>query len=215
MSLKKAIPYLAAGLLAALSARFIWPAKADPELTTPLLAVRALTAKPVFYTPYARPFLVASRPDLTVPDDRNKDSSRVEQFALAMQNPALWRRLDHKEHFETVLLAGPNQFRPLVQHLLDTKDFSLVYVDHTSLIFQRNAPRKWDPQDLNVVREKFAHSSASSQAEFLAQAAGRLIWVNQPRLAKSYLDEAIRKDKKNVAAWTQSAEYHLRLKQVR
>ena len=185
----------------------------DPELTTPVLALQAVAAKPLFYTPYAQPFLVASRPDLIVPEDRDKESSRSRQFALAMQNPGLWRQLDHKEHFETLLLAGPNQFRPLIQHLLETKDFSLVYIDHTSLIFQRNAPRKWEPQDLERVREKFANRSNSAQAEFLAQAAGRLIWINETRLAKGYLDEALKKDRKNIAAWTQSAEYHLRLKQ--
>jgi len=188
--------------------------EADREFATPVLAIQRIRSKPLFFTPPARPYLVAMRPDLLVPEDKADHSERALEFARALQNPVLFRQLDRRERFDTLLLAGDlNQFRPLLEHLLETRDFSLVYLDHTSLVFERAPARMWTPEDFEGVREKFSGRPAAEDAEFLAQAAGRLLAVNQPALAKRCLDEALGKDRKSVGAWTQSGYYCERVRQ--
>jgi len=204
----------AAGAAGVFATRFFGKRVADPDLTTPVLAIQRLQAGPVFYTPFARPFLVSLKPGLVVPEDRDAHSERATQFARALQNPALWRQLDRREHFDTLLLAGDlNPFRPLLTHLLETRDFSLVYLDQTSLLFRRAPVRQWSPDDFEAVRAKFSTRPAWEQAEFLAQAAGRMLVVNEVALAKRCLDEALEKDHKSASAWTQMGYYHERLKQ--
>ncbi len=205
MSLLRGGAVLAALAVAGVFAtRFFAGHKIDPKLTAPVLAIRRIQSKPVFYTPAAREFLVSLRPDLLVPDDK--------RFAEALQNPALFRQIDRREHFDTVLLAGDlNPFRPLLKHLLETQDFSLVYLDHASLLFRRAPVRKWSPDDFEAIRANFSGEPAWEEAEFLAQAAGRLLAVNEPALAKRCLDEALEKDNKSVAAWTQAGYYAERL----
>lgn len=154
------------------------------------------------------------KPDLLASGDKEEHSQRAIDFARALQDPRVFRQLDRRERFDTLLLAGEvNQFRPLLEHVLDTQDFSLVYLDHTSFVFRRAPVRKWVPEDFEAVRQRFAGRPAREDAEFLAQAAGRLLAVSQPALAKNCLDEALAKDKKSAAAWTQSGYYSERMRQ--
>jgi Tfp pilus assembly protein PilF len=213
------LPFVIAGAfaLAAAAGFLAWPHSggnaAARDLATPLLAVETLQGKPLFFTPPARALLVSLKPDLLLPDDREEHSQRGIEFARALQDPRVFRQLDRRDRFDTLLLAGDvNLFRPLLEHILDTRDFSLVYLDHTSFVFRRAPARKWAPEDFEAIRQKFAGRPAREDAEFLAQSAGRLLAVNQPALAKSCLDEALSKDRKSAAAWTQSGYYSERMR---
>ena len=122
----------------------------DPELITPRLAVSHLTAKSLFYTPAAREELRAQRPELLA-------EAEEKAFELAAQNPASWRQLDHRLHFDAVLLTGDaGGYRPLLRHLLETHDWVLCEVDPMSLVLKRAPAPEWQPEDLDTLGRRFA-----------------------------------------------------------
>lgn len=180
------------------------PPPRDPSLTTPQLAIAALTGHSLFYTPAAHDGLREWRPDLL-----NTADERA--FVHAAQNPAQWRQLDRRLHFEKVLLCGdPATFRPLLRHLLETRDFTLTYLDHTSLIFARAPAPKWSPPMLDGVKQKFTGKSA---APFLVGLAGKLLAVGRLPEAKGCLGDALALDGDSPDAHTQLALYHAQLQQ--
>jgi tetratricopeptide (TPR) repeat protein len=89
-----------------------------------------------------------------------------------------------------MLTGDPSQYRPLLDHLLDAKDFRPVYVDHTSIILRRNAARAWEPGDLSDVRVHFTGKSKTERAKFLALTAVKLLAIRHAEDAKALLDEA-------------------------
>ena len=178
------------------------------QLTTPMLAIDALTAKSLYYNAAARPWLLARRPDLLQPEDKDARSERVRSFVQAVQNPKLFRQLDRRNRFDALLLVGdPSQNRPLLEHLLQTKDWTLTYLDHTSLVFKRDVARAWQPRDLATVRQQF--TSDHEQAIFLAQAAGKMLAIRMVEPAKTVLDEAEKLDPKVAEVWNGLAVYRM------
>jgi tetratricopeptide (TPR) repeat protein len=178
------------------------------ELITPMLAIDALRAKSLYYNGAARPWLLARRPDLLQADDTGAQSARGRSFAQAVQNPKLFRQLDRRNRFDTLLLIGdPSQYRPLLDHLLETKDWTLTYLDHTSLVFKREVGRAWQPRDLATVRQRF--TSKHEQAIFLAQAASKLLAIHMSEPAKTLLDQAQALDAKVADVWNGLATYRM------
>lgn len=170
----------------------------NSELTEPRWAVAAVRAKTLFFTPAANAELRAHKPELAIGAD-------ARAFARAMQNPTLFRQLDHQRHFDAVLLCGdPSAYRPLLQHLLETRDWVLAYLDHTSLIFQRPPATAWDKQSVAAMKEKF---TGSARAIFLTEIAGKLLAVGKSTPSKTCLDEALSLDKTLSETWTQLALY--------
>jgi len=183
--------------------------EASVEITTPVLAIEALKSKSLYFTPQARPFLLARTPQTLTHDDLDAQSERSLAFAQATQNPVLWRQLDRKFHFDAVLLCGdPVTYRPLLGHLLDTGDWTLTYLDHTSLIFQRPPAHQWMPADLDAIRKKFVSYPTNERVVFLVQLAGRLSAATQFTLAKQCLDEALKLKPRSPDALTQLALYY-------
>jgi tetratricopeptide (TPR) repeat protein len=163
------------------------------QLATPLLAIEALHAKSLYFNDAARPWLLAHRPDLLTEEDQLGTSERSRGLIQAVQNPTLFRKLDRRFHFDALLLTGdPSQYRPLLDHLLQTKDWTLTYLDHSSLIFRRDNSQPWQPEALATLRPQF--TTRSEQAVFLAQAASKLLAVKMPEPAKALLEEAERLD---------------------
>ena len=112
----------------------------DPLVLTPAMALTDLKAHTLFYNAVARPWLLEKRPDLVPAEERAQPTPRVREMAQAVQNPKLFRQLDRQGRFDALLLTGdPSQYRPLLDHLLDAQDWKLTYLDHTSLIFRRDA----------------------------------------------------------------------------
>lgn len=165
--------------------------KSDPDLTTPRLALEKLQAKTLYFNGPARPWLLASRPELLTDEDRDLHSPRTRAFAQAVQNPKLFRQLDRQSRFDAVLLVGdPSQYKPLLDHLTETKDWSLRYVDHTSLVLRRDSGKAWEFADFSVVRERLAKKSANARAGAWAQAATKLLAAGHADAGKTLLDEA-------------------------
>jgi len=165
--------------------------KSDPDLSTPRLALEKLQAKTLYFNGPARPWLLGLRPDLLTDDDRDIHSQRTRAFAQAVQNPKLFRQLDRQFRFDAVLFVGdPSQYKPLLDHLAETKDWSLRYVDHTSLVLRRDPGKAWELADFSEVRERLAKKPARARATAWAQTATKLLGVRQPEAGKSLLDEA-------------------------
>ena len=190
------------------------PAKISPEIATPMIAVERLQAKSLYFTPQARACLIADAPQILSPDDKDAQSERSIAFAQAAQNPGLWRRLDRQYHFDTILLSGdPATYYPLLQHLLESGDWTLTYLDHTSLIFQRPPAKPWMPANMETLRRKFNAYPVRDQVIFLSQLAGKLSAVTQFTQAKHCIDDAMKLDPKSPEAQTELALYHAHFSQ--
>ncbi|MES2572231.1 MAG: hypothetical protein V4710_19520, partial [Verrucomicrobiota bacterium] len=149
----------------------------SPELSTPIFALNALSSKSLYFNGPARPWLLAHRPELLAPEEKDDSSERSRSLAQAVQSPPLFRQLDRRYRFDTLFLVGdPSQSRPLLEHLMETRDWTLTYLDHTSLVFKRGAVPPWDAGSLKTLQAKF-HGSKREEATFLAQAAIKMLAV--------------------------------------
>jgi tetratricopeptide (TPR) repeat protein len=187
-----------------------WWRKPDPLLATPVLAIEALQAKSLYFNGPARPWLVLQRPDLLLEEDRDENSERARGLTQAVQNPKLFRQLDRRFRFDAVLLTGdPSQYRPLLDHLVETKDWRLSYADHTSLVFRRDAAKTWEVADLAPVRARLREKPPRDRATALAQTATKLLAAGQPDAGRQLLDEATQLAPKLPDAANGLAIYHL------
>ncbi len=176
---------------------------ANPLLDTPVVALEGLQAKPLFFNAAAGSSLRAQRPDL-VPREG------TDNFAQAVLEPRLFRQLDRQFRFEALLFTGdPSQSRPLLEHLAETKDWALSYVDHTSLVFRRAGGPAWRIADLEPVRARFAGASARVRATMLSQTAVKLVAVRELESARQLLDEAQRLHVRLPEVWSGWASYHM------
>lgn len=188
------------------------PATDAPWVSTPELALAQVEARPVFYNAPARPWLQAKRPELLENDDRATDSQRALGYVQAVQNPKQFRQLDRQQRFATVLLVGdPSQYRPILDHLLETRDWKLAYLDHAALIFRREVPAAWQPKQLDELRTKLANVSEKTRARVLAQVATKLVAVRELPAAKTVIDEAEKADNGEAEVWSAQANYRLAL----
>ncbi len=179
-------------------------------LTSPVLAVEELRPSSLYYNGLAWPWLHRLRPDLLSEAEERGDAERVRSFTQAVQSPKLFRQLDRQFRFETLLLVGdPSQFRPLLDHLLETRDWTLTYVDPTSLIWKRGAVAPWDLHRLDAVRARFATASARDRGTFLALCAGKLLAVREPAAARALLEEAQTLGANSAEVESVWAQYHL------
>ena len=163
--------------------------KAASQAATPELAIKALSAKSLYYNGAARPWLLQWRPDLLTEEDRDEKSERVRGLVQAVENPKLFRQLDRKWHFDALLLVGdPSQYRPLIEHLLEAQDWTLSYLDHTSMVYRRGTFPEWRTTALDALASGFRE--ARDRAAFYAQAAVRLLAIRRGAEAKACLDKA-------------------------
>jgi tetratricopeptide (TPR) repeat protein len=166
------------------------------------LHMRRGDAPPVFTTAAAEAALGGKtlfRPDL------NKD------FLPAGQNPKLFRQLDRVYHFDALLLTGdPTTFQPLLRHLRETKDWTLVYLDQTGIGFKRAPATEWTPDALKPLREKIDAQDKPVQVLCLTGLASRLLAIDRTAEALDLLDAALKLDPKSPEALTQFALYKMR-----
>jgi tetratricopeptide (TPR) repeat protein len=138
------------------------------------------------------------------------DSERSRAFPQAVQNPKIFRQLDRQYRFDALLLVGdPSEYRPLLEHLVETKDWTLRYVDHTSMVFRRDNGKAWELADFAPIREQFAKSSPKEKAIVWAQTALKLLGVKQDEPAKALLDEAAGFDASEPHVANSLATYYL------
>jgi tetratricopeptide (TPR) repeat protein len=175
------------------------------NISTPVIAVETLDAQSPYFTESARAFIATKKPQWI---SAHETDGERRALLRAEQDPELWRQLDRSHHFDAVLLCGdPGEYRLLLNHLIDTKDWTLTYLDHTSMVFRRAPAKKWSLDDLRAVQQKFADYPASDRAVFHTQAGAKLLAIGQPSLGKQQLDEALGLDNDWPETWTQLALY--------
>jgi hypothetical protein len=178
--------------------------KESPLLDAPTLALASLSAKSLFFNPAAKPWLLAQRPELLVEDDRDERSERARMMRQAVEIPKLFRQCDRKYRFDTLLLVGePGQSRQLIEHLVETQDWTLSYVDHTSIVFKRDGAAAWQPADLERIARGFAEKR--EQARVLALAAVKLLVLRRNAEARACLDRAEALDARVPEIWNAKA----------
>lgn len=182
----------------------------NPLVTTPKLALETLHAGSLYFNGAARPWLLAERPELLTAEDRDEDSERSRTLRQAVQNPKLFHQIDRRYRFDVLLLTGdPSQYQPLLDHLIETKDWTLRYADHTSLIFRRGGGKVWELADFQMVRVRFADAPARERAMVFAQTATKLLAAGQADAAKELLDEAAQLRTRQPEVANGLAIYHL------
>lgn len=199
-----------------LVAWFVWSryfAGMNERVATPVLAIRTVAEmqpKALYFNAAALPWLRQHAPALLTDSDRNADSARIRAFVQAVQNPKLFRQLDRQHRFDTLLLVGdPSEYRPLLEHLLEAKDWTLVYLDHTSYLYRRHAAQPWTPQALQAVRPRIEPSNARERAAFLTRAAGKVISIREMAAGRKLLEEAEKLDTRSAELWSTWALYRM------
>lgn len=183
----------------------------NPDVLNPVFAVDYLQKfdpRSVYFTLSAHNYLAAKKPDWVSPFNT---AQGIQALFHAGEDAVLWRRLDHQFHFDAVLLCGnPSEYQPLLQHLLTSPDWTMVYLDHAAIIFRHPPAPAWSPADLEPLRGKFASYPPVDHAAFLTQCASKLLAITQPALAKQQLDESLALNRDSADTWTQLALYDLR-----
>ncbi len=202
---------IALALIAAAAAFFlVKKERANPLVSTPLLAVEAAPGGSLYFNGEAHRWLKTLRRDLLDAETLDERGERVRAFAQAVQNPKLFRQLDRQWRFDALLLVGnPGEYRPLLDHLLETKDFAPVYVDHWAIVFRRGAQRPWELADFAAVRGRLATLSKRERAECFAEAGVKLVALRHMADARALLDEARQLDADSPQAWNGEALVHM------
>ncbi len=159
------------------------PAATDARLAAPTALADAATeagAQHVFFNPQARKFLIAAGRDLA--------PATPGEFS-AVENPALWRRLDRQTRFDAVVLAGqPSDYAALLRHLRGSPDFRLARLDNWGVLFLRGQPEAYTPPSAGDAVADLA--DPGDRAEYLAQMAVVLDAAGEPDAAADYLERA-------------------------
>ncbi len=171
--------------------------------------VAKLDFRVLFYNPPALEILREAK--LKLPE--MEDEARRKSFAAACRNPDLFRRLDRRYRFDALLLSGnPVEYRPLLDHLIQTKDWKLVHLDAASLIFRRGDVEAWEPQSFTASLKNFDQLSEATRTDVLVQLGNKLLAIDQPRAAREALDAALAIREDSAAAHTAMALYHTRFR---
>ena len=189
-----------------------WLFPPNPLVVTPMVVLKELSAKSLFYSNEARPWLLKLRPELLHPDDADLESARSRGIRQANMNPKLFRQMDRQVRFDTVLLLGdPSGFQRLLDHFIgpepSKRDFQLVYLDHWSYVFKRGAAKAWEVKDAEELKPKMASASASDRAVFLAKSAAKMVAIREYDLALKWLEEALSLDSASLDALSEMATY--------
>ncbi len=178
-----------------------------PELTTPKLALAQLAGPRTFFPASARAALEGSRPALIPEALRDPAAPLARQLPQATQEARVFRELDRAVRFDEIWLPGdPSTFKPLLEHLLETTDFALSHLDHTSLIFRRGAA-PWQPAPPDSASA--AYGDARERAYLLAQAAVRLALTRRSDAAREYLAAAEASAASVPEVWSGWSTYHM------
>jgi len=180
---------------------------------SPALALERLEArgtKVVYFTGAAFAGLVAKPPGWLAVEDRNFASPRVRSMAQAALDPKLFRQLDRQERFEVLLLAGdPVRYRPLQEHLLRTRDWTLEWVDPWCLMYRRGRTEELTLETTREMAGRFVQQKGSMRAQSLAAMAERLVGARRFEEALELIGLAKREDMGEPAVWTAEGSYRL------
>ncbi len=180
---------------------------------SPALALERLEAtgiKAVYFTGGAFAGLVAKPPGWLAVEDRNFASPRVRSMAQAALDPKLFRQLDRQERFEVLLLAGdPVRYRPLQEHLLRTRDWTLEWVDPWCLLYRRGKAEDLTLETTRGMAGRFAQQKGGLRAQSFAAMAERLVGARRFEEALELIGLAKGADAGEPAVWTAEGSYRL------
>jgi len=191
------------------------PEPLSPELGTPKLSMAQISpsqhAKPLFFTMSALPYVKEHWEEWG--KAFHSPSLVAEEIAVpceaALQSVENWNVLDHKWRFGTLLLMGdPAGFRPLLEYLRKSPEWTLTQLDPTSLVFERAPARAWSTADLTQVLDCFQTHSATEQKTARVLIAHRLMYLKEVPVAKKLLEEALKLEPRSKEAWTEMAQLH-------
>lgn len=185
----------------------------DPRLQTPRLALERLEelqVRTVYFNGAAFPALKQAPPPWLAHADREVTSSRVRALAQAAQSPKLFRQLDRQEHFEAVLLYGdPVHHKPLLEHLIQSGDWVLDWVDPVSLVYVRGTQERLTMDAIRAMARRWEGASRPHRAVALAAFAERLIAAHRKDAGAEMLQAARDADSKAVAVLVAEGNYRL------
>lgn len=133
----------------------------------------------------------------------------IEPFALPI-DPSGWRRLDRAKRFERVILLGAvSEYTLLLQHLMDSPDWTLSGVDGWGFVFQRggNSPFAVPPPS-----SIGAGWNPRERAEWLARYAANLAAIGYFAEAAAFTGEARKADADSAMPWAVDAVLYFRQK---
>ena len=205
--------FFCAGVCAVLGAVSGCREKPDPLLQSPQLALERLEvlhAQRIYFNGAAFPSLKQAPPAWLPEADRVVTSARVRALAQAAQSPKLFRQLDRQEHFDALLLAGdPVQYKPLQEHLVQSGDWVLDWVDPVCAVYVRGAHAEWTPERVRPVVQRWDAASKRRRAEALAAIAERLIAAHRKEAGAELLRAAREADPGAAAVLVGEGNYRL------
>jgi tetratricopeptide (TPR) repeat protein len=185
----------------------------DPRLHSVQLALEHLNtlgAQRVYFTGAAFPGFKQLPPAWLPEADRVVTSPRVRALAQAAQSPKLFRQMDRQEHFDALLLAGdPIQFKPLLEHLIQSGDWALDWVDPVSLVYVRGTREELTMERIRRVAKQWDNAPKRQRAEAWAAIAERLIAAHRKDAGAELLQAAREADAKAAAVSVAEGNYRL------
>jgi len=206
---------------------YVWlmtrpPAPLSRELDTPKLSLEhlapALRAKPLFFTLAAVPYLKEHWQEWSgaFGSPTPPPEEIAAQCTATLQTPKDWRALDRKWRFGALLLTGdPASFRPLLDHLRKSPDWTLTQIDPTSIVFERSPARAWTTADVAQLLTVFQTHSTGEQKLARILIAHRLMYLGEMPTAKTLLEEVLQEEPRSKQAWTELAGLHGMMSQWR
>jgi tetratricopeptide (TPR) repeat protein len=186
--------------------RHAWRPSA-PELTTPQLTLAVLRGPKTFFNGPARAAMERERAAFIPEPARDGKSEFSRGMTQAVQDARLFRELDRQVRFDELWLLGdPSSYKPLLDHLLETRDFVLVSIDHTSLVF-RHEGEPWSQAHLDALAARFADPRERAYVQALA--AAKLIAVRQSEPALKLLQAAESASKDVPEVWSGWSAYRM------
>ena len=191
------------------------PEPLSPELATPTLSMEQLSpsqhTKPLFFTMAALPYVkehwttwrAAFHPPTMVPEEIAVPCDS------ALQSVDNFHVLDHKWRFGTILLMGdPAYFRPLLDYLRKSPEWTLTHLDPTSYVFARSPAAAWTTGALTQMLAAFETHSDAEKKTARTSLAHRLMYLGEMPTAKMLLEEALKMEPDSKQAWAGMAQLH-------
>lgn len=185
----------------------------DPLVLSPDLALERLAqiqARTVYFNGAAFPALKRAAPGWLPEADRDVTSPRVRSLAQAAQSPRLFRQMDRQEHFDAILLFGdPVQHKPLLEHLIQSGDWALDWVDPASLVYVRGAQEGISMERIRAVASRWEGAPRRQRAEAWAALAERLVAAHRKDAGAEFLLAAREADPGSASVWVAEGNYRL------
>lgn len=175
-----------------------------------LESLNGAEVRSVYFNGPAQMRVLEASPAWLRAEDRDVKSERVRSMAQAVQSPKLFRQLDRQERFDVLLISGdPIQSKPLLDHLLETRDWSLWWVDAQGYVFRRGMEGELTMERLRGLMARWEGEPKRQRAELLASLSRNLVAVKRAEAGREIFEQALKVDPESAAAWAAEGMYRL------